>query len=186
MRCFIAIELPEHVKSKVFHEIEKLQTAEGISGKFTDKNNLHLTLKFLGELTEPEIEEIKTKLQEVSEKFSGSFDLLTQNYGFFPSKEHIKVVWLGVKDNENKLLELEKEISKNLLKYPGDFKEFKPHLTLGRIKDIRDKEKFFEKINNLKKIKESFQVNKIVLMKSELTSKGSLYRKIQEFNLERK
>jgi 2'-5' RNA ligase len=176
MRCFIAIELPEHVKSKVFHEIEKLQTAEGISGNFVEKDNLHLTLKFLGDISEEEIENIGNKLNELKFK---EFEIQLGGYGFFPSADYIRVVWVGV--NSSGLCEFESKISKIFSKHPSTYEKFDPHLTMGRIKNIRDKDSFLKLVGNLKKIDEKFTADKIVLMKSELTSNGPKYKVLKEF-----
>ena len=68
MRVFIAINLPEDIKAKVFHEFEIVQNSGLVTGNFVEKENLHLSLKFLGEVSEEEIEKIKKKLSEIKFK----------------------------------------------------------------------------------------------------------------------
>ena len=65
MRIFIAIELPEDIKSKIFHASETLTNKNFFRGKFVEKKDLHLTLKFLGEIDEEKIEKIISRLKKI-------------------------------------------------------------------------------------------------------------------------
>jgi 2'-5' RNA ligase len=93
MRCFVAIDLPEHIKARIFHEIEILKQQGLVSGKFVEKENLHLTLKFLGELTEKQIKDIGEKLSEIS---FNKFKVSLSEIGVFPDKNFVKVLWVGL------------------------------------------------------------------------------------------
>lgn len=181
MRCFIAVEIPEELRAKVFHEFEILKNSGTCFGNFTPKDNIHITLRFLGEITEEEIEKIKNKLSEIDFK---SFVGKTKEIGFFPHEKHVKVIWLGIQAEE--LIKLEKEISKKIPEHPSDYEKFEPHLTIARIKGVKNRDLFFKKIESFKKIHEEFPVDSFCLMKSEMTSQGPIYRKIHEFKLKKK
>lgn len=178
MRCFVAVEIPEKIRAKIFHEFEILQNSGVCFGNFIPKNNIHITLKFLGELTEEEIENVSKKLSEID---FPKFNCQLTDIDFFPHEKHVKVIWLGIDSKE--LGELEKKISKKLPRYVSDFEKFIPHLTVARIKGVKNKEMFFNKVDSLQKIKDEFKVNSFCLIKSELTSEGPIYRKIKEFKL---
>ena len=109
MRCFIAVELPESIKAEIFHKFENLKESGIVSGKFVEKENSHLTLKFLGELTEEQIEDIKKKLSEVKfEKFNAELG----NVGFFPNENYIRVIWVEILSED--VFRLQEEIENKL------------------------------------------------------------------------
>lgn len=180
VRCFIAIDLPENIKAKFFHEIKILEKSNFAYGKFVEKENLHLTIKFLGELTEEEIKKIKLKLKQIKQK---SFELQLTRIGFFPSDKYIKILWIGLGDlsEDNLLKKLFEKINEKTKEINLDYEEFNPHITLARIKGIKNKKEFTEKVNNLRVPQENFVVEGFSLMKSELFHKGVKYKTIEKF-----
>ncbi|MEK6875751.1 MAG: RNA 2',3'-cyclic phosphodiesterase [Nanoarchaeota archaeon] len=184
MRCFIAIELPEHVKARIFHEFEIIKNSGVVIGNFVEKNNLHLTLKFLGDVNEEQILQIKEKLSVIGSKFS-AFEAETGEFGFFPSEEYIRVLWSEVRDKNNEIRNLNENIESSLneIGFASENKEFTSHITTARIKLIKNKSIFFEKIKKIKKIKEKFKIKEFVLIKSELTRQGPVYKILEKFSL---
>ncbi len=172
MRCFISINIPENVKK----EIKKIQDKlPNFVGKKTELENLHLTLKFLGELDEDKVEEVKDKLREIRYNF---FEAEIDSIGVF-SEKFIKIVWLHLSECNN-LQEIVDEKLKNLFKPEN---RFMSHLTIARVKNIKNKEKFLEKLNEVKIPKIKFEVNEFCLMKSELDKKGPKYFVVEKYNL---
>ena len=102
MRTFIAIELPETIK-EYLKEIQKELT--GIKASFV--KDFHLTLKFLGEVSEDKIEKIEEKLKEVNFE---PFKVTLSNTGVFPSESYIRVVWVGL-EPEDKIIEIQKKVN---------------------------------------------------------------------------
>ena len=178
MRCFISIEIPEHAKSRVFHEFENLKTKNLFKGKFVEKENLHLTLKFLGKITNEELEEIKKRLKEI--KFE-KFDCHVGKTGFFKNKSHIKVIWVELISKN--LKELQKKINKTTLDFLTDNKKFNSHLTIARVKSIPDKSRLINEVKKIHFKKLGFEINEFVLMKSELFPEGPKYKIIEKFKL---
>jgi len=171
MRTFISIDIPENIKK----EIKKIQdNLPEFIGKKTEFENLHLTLKFLGEIDEDKIEQIKEKLNEVK---LNQFETEIDEIGVF-SEKFVRIVWLHLKGCSS----LQKEID-NKLKGLFD-KEFRfmSHLTIARIKKC-DKKKFLEDLNKIKIPLIKFNVDKFKLKKSTLTKKQAIYETINEFNL---
>jgi len=175
MRLFIAINLSEEAKEEL-KRIQKLIAKE--LGKFNLTNDYHLTLKFLGEVTP----NIKDKLVENLKKIKfNDFDLSLNKISFFPDENHIRVVWVGLKNNKP-LIELQSRIEEALkeFSFKKDF-DFVPHLTLARVKFIENKRQFLDKLNNLKVKEIKFDVKDFRLIESILTKEGPVYRDLSVF-----
>lgn len=172
MRAFISINISEEIRK----EIKKIQDfLPEFFGKKTELENLHLTLKFLGEIKEKTVEEIKEKLREIKiEKFKTEIDEI----GIF-SPNFIRIVWLHMKDCDN----LQKQIDNALKNLFEPEKRFMSHLTIARIKGIKDKKRFLQDLEKIKIEKIKFKVDKFYLMKSELTAEGPRYSVLEEYNL---
>lgn len=176
MKYFIAINLPKNVKTRIFHESKKLQRENLFNGSFTKKENLHLTLKFLGNLTDKEVEEIKEKLRKIN---FNKFFCKVEKAGFFYKRKKIRIIWINLLSN--KLKELQKKIEKTILE-PGENKIFNSHVTIARVKRMRNKQKLVEKINQINFKKLNFKVKEFVLMKSEPSKQGRRYMVLEKFN----
>lgn len=172
MRTFISINISEEIRK----EIKKIQDVlPEFFGKKTELENLHLTLKFLGEIKEEKIEEVKEKLREIKiEKFATEIDEI----GVF-SEEFIRIVWLHMKDCDN----LQKQTDNALKNLFEPEKRFMSHLTIARIKRLKDKKEFLQDLKKIKIEKIKFKVDKFYLMKSELTAEGPRYSVLEEYNL---
>jgi 2'-5' RNA ligase len=166
MRAFISIKIPNSVKKQIKKIQDKLPE---FIGKKTEFENLHLTLKFLGEVSEDEILIIKKKLKEIKVK---SFRVEIDSIGIF-SKDFIRIVWLHL-TNCN---ELQKQIDEKLKDLFKKENRFMSHLTIARIKKV-DKKLFLEELKNIKIPKISFIVNDFALNKSVLSKKAPIYKEI--------
>ncbi|HHQ45140.1 MAG TPA: RNA 2',3'-cyclic phosphodiesterase [Candidatus Altiarchaeales archaeon] len=180
MRCFIAIECPRDLR-------EKLCAVQNDVNGFGDMNlvemeNMHLTLKFLGEIPEEKIEKTAETLKSID---SPGFELELRGVGVFPKPASPRVFWAGCGNGSGEVKDLQKNIDSKLEKlgFEKDAR-FHPHFTLSRIKSIRDKTKIFEYLEeNKNTLYGNFKAENFVLMKSTLTPKGAVYYKIREFTL---
>lgn len=172
MRCFVSINIPREVAQ----DIRKIQDAlPDFLGKKTELQNFHLTLKFLGEIDEGKVEEIGKKLREIKfEKFESEVDKV----GVF-SEKFIRIIWLHLTNCDN----LQKIVDEKLKNLFEPEKRFMSHLTIARVKNIKDKKRFLEELNKIEVPKIKFNVDKFYLMKSELTSNGPKYEIIKEYRL---
>ena len=172
MRTFISINISEEIRK----EIKKIQDLlPEFFGKKTELQNLHLTLKFLGEIEENKTEEVKEKLREIKiEKFATEINEI----GVF-SDDFIRIVWLHMEDCDNLQKQIDK-VLKNLFKLE---RRFMSHLTIARIKGLKDKKGFLQDLKKIKIEKIKFKVDKFYLMKSELTAEGPRYSVLEEYNL---
>lgn len=167
MRCFIAIDLPEKVKEEISNIQKKLPEARM---NLVNPDNAHLTLKFIGEIDSKSAEKIRESIKEVK------FDIKCRISGigvFSPS--FIRVIWISL-EPEEKLGEIQLLIDNKLeeLGFKRE-KKWKAHLTIARVKQIEDKQKFLEKLRKINIKPVDFNANNIKLKKSVLTSKGPVY-----------
>jgi RNA 2',3'-cyclic 3'-phosphodiesterase len=176
LRAFIAIEFPD----EVVKEIARLQGLLGnkkFTGKLTELGNLHLTLKFLGEISGEKLEEVKKALSEI--KF-GKFEAGLSWAGTFSFRKNPRIVW--VKLGGKGVFDLQASIDAALEKIGFAREErFMSHLTLARIKYVKDKQDFVDYVDglNVKKIK--FEVSDFKLKKSDLKISGPVYTTIGEY-----
>ncbi len=180
MRCFISIDLPDNVKKEMDRVSDRIRGSKLVQGSFVQRKNLHLTLKFLGELSEEQINEVKKCLSEI---ILGRFDCNTGNVGVFPAPEYVKTIWIEV--NGDGVMHL-KGLVDNKLNHLGikaDDKEFASHITLARIRGVKEKDSFMKILGELGMKKMTFPIETFHLIKSELTREGPIYKVLEEFKL---
>jgi 2'-5' RNA ligase len=174
MRTFISIDIPEQAKQ----EIKKIQDQiPKFFGKRTELENLHLTLKFFGEIDEKKIEKIRDKLREI--KYS-NFEAEIDSIGVF-SEKFIRIVWLHISGCE----ELQKMIDEKLKDLFEKEIRFMSHLTIARVKNIEDKKEFLTKLREIKIPKIKFTIENFSLKESILRKQGPVYKVIEEYGLEK-
>lgn len=174
MRAFIAINLRQNAKAAFRAALAALESVSGL--KVVKEENLHLTLKFLGEIEDPK--KIETALKIAVTK-SAPFSGRLRGVGAFPSTKRPRVVWAGV-ENPAPQAELQAAIDGALtpLGFPKE-KEFSTHLTLARAKDDVDRVSLTRVLVELERFEgPRFEVDSVELMRSTLTPKGPIYEVI--------
>ncbi len=181
MRAFIAIELPEEVRdilSKIQDELK--QTRADV--KWVAAENIHLTLKFLGEIEQELVKKIQAILEEIAQNNS-PFSLHLSNLGAFPKLQYPRVVWFGAIDDQP-VLNIAKDLESQMLKigFPAESRPFSSHITLGRVRSGLNRKVLVEKIEflnkNLSPPLPEFKVFGLTLFKSTLTPHGPLYEAV--------
>lgn len=178
MRAFIAIPLPKEIKDYLY-ELQQEISRLPAKFRFVHKKNLHLTIKFIRGLQPKDLEELKSRLKTI--KFN-AFKTKLQGTGLFPGKKFARVIWVGL-DAADRVNELQKRIDEKLIDLFPDNQEFNSHLTIGRIKLIKNKEKFSEELEKIKVKSLQFEVKEFCLYKSTLTKDGPIYEVIEEYKL---
>jgi 2'-5' RNA ligase len=176
IRTFIAVELPERFIPEI-ERIESVLKAPGI--KLVEPKLVHITLKFLGDITEDKVEQIVSALSGIN---CEPFEARIRGVGVFPKPSYIRVIWLGSEGNFDTLhKEAERVLSP--FKFEKD-RNFSPHATLARVKMPGEKSELLEKIKKLEKLDlGTMKVDSISLKKSTLTPNGPIYETLREINL---
>lgn len=179
MRIFIAIDFDENIKG-YFENIKNQLKSYCIKGHFTNIENFHLTLQFIGELEEANIPKVLNAMEETVSKHS-IFNLTISNLGNF-KKGNSNILWVGT-NYSKELLGLYKELSLNLNNQGISFDEkpLKPHITLGR--QILLKKDINELINLMTINKIIIPVNTITLMESKRINDKLTYSPLFKINL---
>lgn len=133
-RAFIAIDVDDAVSEHAGELRERLRQA-GANVKWVERNRFHLTLKFLGDITDQEIAWVCSRVGGVA-KATPAFQLGFRGAGAFPKPETPRTVWLGVDEGADSLIRLQDDLEKQLEegRFPRETRRFHPHLTLGRVK----------------------------------------------------
>ncbi len=183
-RLFIAAKIPIEDNFKQLLDIIKFHLKKEII-KWVELENLHITFQFLGDTDEELIPEITSSLNKLQLQVK-SFKYHLEGLGIFNNMNNPRVLWIGIKPVED-LIVLKELIDRNLIDLDFKFKnehDFKPHLTIGRIKKIRN----FNKLKNTLHFNQDilFQevtVNQVDLFESTLTPDGPIYTSLSKFNL---
>jgi len=180
-RLFVAIKIdPDPGFLQVFRTIKSCLGQERI--KWVEENNLHLTLKFLGETPEEAIPNIKAALEPVTGVVR-PFDYSLKGLGVFGSRYSPRVIWTGLEPSE-KFTFLMKDIKEKfeLIGIPGDRQNLVPHLTLGRIKSIADRIIFQRTIDRFGNyVSLTYKAESVILYESILTRTGPEYHILQKY-----
>jgi len=176
MRTFIAIDLNKECKAEIIKIQKTLSKKNLFNGKFTEDENLHLTLKFLGEISEEQVIEVKKRLTEI--KFKEFFAEISE-IGVF-NKDFNKIIW--IKLNGKGIWDLQKQIDDKLKDFFPVESRFMSHITIARVKNVSNKSGFLEYLKSIKPQKIQFLVKEFSLKKSELASVGPKYEDLEVYS----
>jgi 2'-5' RNA ligase len=183
LRTFIAIELPQSLQSAIEKQTARLRQAIGDDGvRWIPTQNLHLTLKFIGNIAASHIDFLKQLLSQTADSHS-PFDLRIGGIGSFPNSKMPRVLWAGIHaPMELAFLQKNLEAGATRLGYERDARPFSPHLTLGRVRQGVDPASLQKIRSALERIQigeiGSARIDHVHLYKSELHSAGSVYTKL--------
>ena len=172
MRCFIGIDLPI-VAVKEIQKIQK-KLEPNFTGRLTSSENLHLTLKFLGEIEDEAINDVKKRLSSITHP---PFELTLKDVGVF-SQKFIKIIWVKVSD-----VPLQPLVDNCLSDIFEPENRFMGHITIARVKSLADKNSFLRLIDKTRVNEISFIVRDFYLKESILTKDGPIYKDIDRYKL---
>ncbi len=175
-RCFIALDLPKEMISELKKIQEELRKQNLFIGKFTEENNMHLTLKFLGSIQNDTVTKVKDRLNGIK---LNSFEADIDELGIF-SEEFIRIIW--VKLNGNEVFELQKQIDDKLIDFFPKEERFMSHITIARVKNIKDKQPLFDALKKIK-MNIKWQIKSFSLIRSVLVPSGPIYEVIKRYEL---
>lgn len=178
-RAFIAVALPAHVAEALGELQQKLRNF-GIRMKYTDPENIHLTLKFLGDIRPSDVEAINVQLSAAAAGFS-PMTLSAAGMGVFPSIRRPRVLWTGVAGQSQMLEALHQEVENAMaaIGFEKENRRFSGHFTLGRFKGKADAARLADAIRQFGDFAtDEFTADAVHLFESTLTPKGPIYRKL--------
>jgi 2'-5' RNA ligase len=183
LRCFIAIELPGELRDAIDEGTSGLRNT-GSDVRWVRKENLHITIKFLGGTPEELLPAIKKRLQEVLEAHR-PFEVRFSSVGVFPNPKYPRVVWIGMEDSgELKRLKKDVEDAMTGFGYEAEARDFTPHLTIGRVRSQRGGGDLIKGLAPLKDaIFGRITVGEISIMKSDLKKTGAEYSRLEAVTL---
>ncbi|WP_240928440.1 RNA 2',3'-cyclic phosphodiesterase [Maribellus sediminis] len=184
IRTFIAIKInPDQKLLDQFRTFKKLFNAERIN--WVAEDNFHLTLRFIGNTTREQLYGLVDRLEEVANDTS-KFSFKIQGAGYFKSKGNPRVLFVRITEEEamSQLAGKVEEIVTSIGFLP-ELKPFRPHLTLGRIKFLENRNRFMSVIDELPdKEYQQVEVSEFILYQSILRPEGPVYKPIQTFELQ--
>lgn len=182
VRAFLAIDLDDDLKPKINRIIKEFK-AINTKIKYVELTNLHLTLKFFGDIDTNGLDLLEDKIAGVVSDFE-PFDIQIKGCGAFPNNNHIKVIWIGI-DEDNLIKQLHDRLDGEFSKLGFDKdRKFSTHLTIGRMKTAKNKNKVKQTIEEFENVEiGQMKVDKISLKKSTLTPSGPIYEDLKVFKL---
>jgi 2'-5' RNA ligase len=201
MRCFIAIDIDEKIRAAIADLQKQIASKVDVKKgdvKWVEPGNIHLTLKFLGEIKDEQSAEVCEISKKVAEAHK-TFDIDIESVGTFGGRS-AKIIWVGVgtwhglpaRENTAKmavpheLLALQKDLESQLAQagYPPEEREFSAHLTLCRVRNPKAGVKLAEAVKQFEHLKlGSVAADAICVYQSQLTPAGPIYTLLGSFNL---
>lgn len=186
MRLFIAVPFPEKIQDHIDQKTSDLKRSHP-SIRWISHENLHLTLKFLGEVPAEKTFQIQECMLKVVERGRfNPFEINLIGVGVFPDPDHPRVIWIGVTQGQEVLSRLAKDLEDELepFGFQKEERSYRPHLTIGRAREPKDVKGFKAKVLAFEKTSfASLSVSMISLMQSVLNPKGAVYTTVHQVRL---
>ena len=185
MRLFVSVDLPDDLVEALADVQAAFADAGGL--KFTDPEQAHITVKFLGDVDEDRVPDLCTELEAaVDESGVEPFPARFGGLGVFPSLEYISVVWLGLEDGGEELTRLHEAVEERTtaMGFDPERHDFTPHVTLARMEHAGGKELVQELVRERDPTVGETTVEELRLTESTLTSEGPVYSTVESFSLE--
>ncbi len=179
-RVFCAVALPEEVRNRAAAHTKTLrEAAPKVRASWPRAESLHITLKFLGELETARIGSLSQAAARAAEGFQ-TFELAIEGAGAFPPRGMPRVLWLGVKDDSGKLATLQQRLEEECaaVGFARETRAFHPHLTIARLRAPANSQRLAAMHQEMGFERAAFNVNELLVMRSELGPGGSRYTEI--------
>jgi 2'-5' RNA ligase len=187
VRIFCAVELPEDVRARIDAHVARLREATPgtlkISWERAEK--LHLTLKFLGEIDAERVEAL-TRAAGRAAGAAGKFEVSLQETGAFPARGNPRVLWLGLRDDTNRLAQLQAQLEAECERenFPREARPFRPHITIARIRVANAAARHVARLHGETEFAPAtFNLGEFVVMQSRLGAGGSRYTPLSRHEL---
>jgi 2'-5' RNA ligase len=183
MRAFLAIELPESVRTAVAAYQRQLVDSRA-DVKWVERDNLHITVRFLGEIDQATQRDVEALVRRVTVQAAPS-DIVLSEIGAFPSMRAPRVIWIGAGSGHESLARVAQQIETGLegLGFPPERRGFVVHATLGRVRSARGLTDLVRRLNERSWEPRAMRVEMVTLFQSQLSGAGSIYTPLARFPL---
>lgn len=184
-RVFVAIELPAAVRRKLVDHIDRLcSSIPDVRASWSREANLHLTLKFLGDIPVAKVEVFSQAAQRAAST-TPPFEFIIAGCGAFPPKGQSRVLWIGIEDASGKLADLHRALEDECANagFPREERPFHPHLTIARIRKPHDSRHLAAVHKEMGFEPEAVRASELAVIRSELSSGGSKHTVISRHSL---
>ena len=184
-RIFCAIEIPPLTRQRVLQHITTLRArVSEVRASWSREVNIHLTLKFLGEIPRDLVTNFEVAISRAVTGV-GPFPVLIADAGVFPQRRDPRVLWIGITDLKGQLSNLHSRLETECERegFPRDTRPFHPHLTLARLRNRQGAREIARIHEELSFPSEEIIVTELLLIRSELSTKGSNYTTISKHPL---
>jgi 2'-5' RNA ligase len=183
VRAFVAVKISDQQRQAIASILEELSQLD-VRVKWVAPENLHITLKFLGDTDEEILPQIYKSIENAIGD-SLSFDFLLEGVGQFPNARNPRVIWAGIREGYESLRALSSRIDQAVrpFGFKPEKRRFSAHLTIGRVKDNRNINILMNEISVIDFVSESSLVTEVVLYQSTLRPKGPIYTPLKTFDL---
>jgi len=180
MRCFIAVDLASQECLDRIKDAQDKLASTGADLKLVERQNLHITLRFLGEISQTQVQKIMEQMKKVG---MSKFEVALEGMGAFPDIRRPNVVWVGITKGARELSELFRKLEPEIVKLglPPDRRGFSAHLTIGRVRTGRNRQQLVNVISSYENRSfGSFIAESMKLERSLLLSRGPEYTVLYE------
>lgn len=181
IRSFIAFDIDSESVLKRMTEVQTMLTKTGADLKLVEPKNIHMTLRFLGNITPSTVEKIFEEMKKV--QFT-PFDVRLHGVGAFPNPRYPRVVWAGITQGADQLRSIFEQLEPKLLGlgFAPDPKGFSPHLTIARVRSGRNRVELAKCLSENENCEFGvIDAKCLKLKRSDLTPRGPIYSTLKEF-----
>jgi RNA 2',3'-cyclic 3'-phosphodiesterase len=188
IRAFIAIELPDNIKKELIKVISILRADSSVPVKWVEPENVHITLKFLGDIDTERVDAIINAVKQATAGIP-PFKLEVRGLGVFPNPKKTQVAWAGLSGDMEVLVHLQQNVEFEMeeMGFSREMRKFSPHLTLARVRDnitSMERERFGNLVTGASFSAGTIKVESVNLMKSLLTRQGAVYSRLGSIGLQ--
>jgi 2'-5' RNA ligase len=180
IRSFIAFDVLEPNILRRIIEVQEALLATGADLKMVEPQNIHITMKFLGDILSSQIDDV---YEAMKNSYVKPFDVALRNMGVFPSFSRMNVVWIGITNGFEELSRIAEQLETELKShgFPPENRKFSAHFTIARVKSAENKDALARKIDDLAGHEfGSSRMSSLKLKKSVLTPSGPIYSTLRE------
>lgn len=184
-RVFCAIELPDDVRARLEDHVRRLRkSVPEAAASWSRVENIHLTLKFFGNVEVTRIEKISAAAERAVKEFS-TFQIGIGETGVFPRPSRPQVLWIGVRDPSGQLTALQERFEDECAAegFPKENRAYRPHLTIARLRKPEGARSLADAHLKMHFEATEVAINQLVIFRSELSPKGSKYSVISTADL---